>query len=167
MDQELSGKTGLLLATLLLAATMTTVGRPALAAGLEQSAAAPAGPVTYTREIQPLVAKRCLGCHGPEAPEHRLYETDKEGYQARSLGPRLDSYTHLASFAAWPDTGALMRRLDDGTTGKVGNMYQHLGETEAERQANLQLFKAWVGLWSTKRWKDTSKEEINAMLLPY
>lgn len=43
------------------------------------------------------------------------------------------------------NTGAMMRRLDDGKgakDGKPGNMYQHLGGTEEERQKNLALFKA-------------------------
>ena len=31
--------------------------------------------------------------------------------------------------------------------GKEGNMYVYLGETEEERQKNLQLLKDWVGYW--------------------
>ncbi len=52
------------------------------------------------------------------------------------------------AFVGWPDTGALMRRLDDGKntkTGAPGNMYVNLGADEAERQRNLALFKTWVG----------------------
>jgi hypothetical protein len=60
----------------------------------------------------------------------------------------MDSYASLAAFVGWPDTGALMRRLDDGANtrdGKPGNMYEHLGGDQVERQRNLALFKAWVG----------------------
>lgn len=35
--------------------------------------------------------------------------------------------SHLAGYIGWPDTGALMRRLDDGSSSidkKSGNMYQ-------------------------------------------
>lgn len=54
-----------------------------------------------------------------------------------------------------------MRRLDDGKgsgSGKPGNMYQYLGETEEERQINLNVFKSWIGNWSLKTWDQTSKE---------
>ena len=42
------------------------------------------------------------------------------------------------------DTGAIMRRLADGANtrdNKPGNMYPHLGSSDAERAANLALFK--------------------------
>ena len=126
--------------------------------------------ITYTGDIKALFNDKCSGCHGDDAPEHKEFKKDKEGYKAKDLGPRMNTYTHLISFVAWPDTGAVMRRLDDGKMsqeGKQGNMYQHLGNSEQERQANLELFKKWIGIWSVKRWKATSKEEINKMVLAY
>ena len=126
--------------------------------------------ITYTGHIKALFDDKCAGCHGDDAPEHKDFKKDKEGYKAKDLGPRMNTYTHLISFVAWPDTGAVMRRIDDGKMspeGKQGNMYQHLGDSEQERQANLKLFKKWVGNWSVKRWKATSKEEINKMVLAY
>ncbi|MRR36663.1 cytochrome C, partial [bacterium] len=71
---------------------------------------------------------------------------------------------------AWPDTGALMRRLDDGKNakeGKPGNMYKHLGTTEEERQKNLALFKAWVGNWNLKKWPEVTKEELDGVKVKY
>src|SRR3970282_197327 len=68
--------------------------------------------------------------------------------EAQMKGPRMDTYADLISFVGWPDTGAIMRRLDDGKGaggGKPGNMYKQLGATEQERQKNLNLFKQWVG----------------------
>jgi hypothetical protein len=78
------------------------------------------------------------------------------------------SYTrfgYTSFFVAWPDTGALMRRLDDGKSaqgGKPGNMYVYLGADDAERQKNLAVFKNWVGddAWSLKRRDAISKEEL-------
>ncbi len=63
-----------------------------------------------------------------------------------------------------PDTGALMRRLDNV---KPGNMYQHLGEDEQERQKNLAAFKSWVGGWTTKRFDALTKEELASIKVPY
>jgi hypothetical protein len=71
-----------------------------------------------------------------------------------------------------------MRRLDDGSNSaerKPGNMYQYLGTTDAERQANLKLFKAWVGAdaWMLKRWEKSgevpaiTKEELGRMRAKY
>ena len=90
----------------------------------------------------------------------------------------MDTYADLIFYVGWPDTGAIMRRLDDGSNtkdGKPGNMYQYLGSTEEERQANLKLFKAWVGeeAWTLKRWDKKgdvpaiSKEELDLMKLKY
>ena len=63
-----------------------------------------------------------------------------------------------------------MRRLDDGKAskdGKAGNMYQHLGATEEERQKNLGQFKAWVGNWSLKRLPELTKEDLNGIKVKY
>jgi hypothetical protein len=95
-----------------------------------------------------------------------------------SRGPRMDTYADLIFFVGWPDTGAVMRRLDDGKNtkdGKPGNMYQYLGATEEERKKNFDLFKAWVGeeAWTHKRWDakgdmpGVTKEELAKMKLKY
>lgn len=46
-------------------------------------------------------------------------------------------------------------------------MYENLGDTPAERKANLEKFKAWVGNWNLKRWKDVTKEELNTLIIKY
>jgi hypothetical protein len=94
----------------------------------------------------------------------------KEKWMADGKGMRMDTYSHLVAYAAWPDTGALMRRLDDGKAapnGKPGNMHQHLGKTDDEIARNLALVKAWVGNWTLKRRKDVTKEELDAIKVPY
>jgi len=127
--------------------------------------------VSYTGHIAPLVAARCSGCHGRDsAPEYHAFKKEKEKWLAKGQGMRMDSYSHLVFFTAWPDTGALMRRLDDGKNGKdgkPGNMYRYLGDTEEERQKNLALFKGWVGNWSLKRWPEITKEELNGIRVTY
>jgi len=135
-----------------------------VAASCLTSGLALADEVSYREHIQPLFASQCAGCHGASSPEHKEWKLDKEGWIAKGIGPKMDSYTHLAYFTGWPDTGALMRRLDDT---KPGNMYQHLGSDEAERQQNLALFRAWVGTWTTKRFKDVSKEELAGIKIAY
>jgi hypothetical protein len=88
----------------------------------------------------------------------------------KGVGMRMDTYSHLIFYTAWPDTGSLMRRLDDGRNtkdSKPGNMYKYLGSTEEERQKNLQLFKAWVGNWTLKRWPEITKEELDGIKVKY
>jgi len=78
----------------------------------------------------------------------------------------MDRYTYLIFFIGWQDTGALMRRLDDGKNikeGKPGNMYPYLGATEEERQRNLKIFKEWVGNWTLERFPEITKEELNGI----
>lgn len=143
-----------------------------IAMGLLASLAivANAAEVTYTGQIKTVFDSRCAACHGKDAPEHGDFKKDREGFKQKGLGPRMDSYAHLASYAGWPDSGAIMRRLDDGKStkdGKPGNMYEYLGKDETERQKNLALFKAWVGNWTLKRFPDLTKEDLSGILVKY
>jgi hypothetical protein len=125
--------------------------------------------ITYRKHIKPLFDAKCIGCHGQNAaPEYHAFKEEKDKWVSKGQGMRMDTYSHLVFYTAWPDTGALMRRLDDGkTTGKPGNMYQYLGSTEDERQQNLKLFKDWVGNWTLKKWKDITKEEMDGIKVKY
>lgn len=125
--------------------------------------------VTYDNTIRQLVDQRCAQCHGSDAPSMEEFKKDQESYKAKKLGPRMDSYENLMVMVSGSDTGAIMRRLDDGANtkdNKPGNMYQYLGKDDAERAANLRLFKQWVGSWNLKRAKDMSEEERKGVLAP-
>lgn len=137
-----------------------------------------AADVSYRKDIYPLWKTKCMMCHGAQSPYLGDFEEDKEKYMQMMRGPRMDTYADLIFYVGWPDTGAVMRRLDDGANtkdGKPGNMYQYLGTTEEERQKNLKLFKAWIGedAWTLKHWdKDgdvsgVTKDEIDMMKLKY
>jgi hypothetical protein len=126
--------------------------------------------ITYTKNIRPVFDAKCAGCHGSQSPDLPEFKKDKKKHIEGMKGPRMDSYLRLIGFIGWPDAGALMRRLDDGKSskdGKQGNMYQYLGSTEEERQQNFKLFKDWVGNWNLKRWKDVTKEELDAIKVKY
>ena len=134
--------------------------------------------VTYRKHIRPLFEKQCASCHDADAPYLGDFKEKKDEYVANDVGPRMDTYADLIFFIGWPDTGAIMRRLDDGKStkdGKPGNMYEHLGGNIRERQKNLSVFKAWVGeeAWILKRWNargdvpGATKEEIGRMKLKY
>lgn len=131
---------------------------------------AQADEVTWQKDIKPIFDKNCLGCHGADSPEHDAFAKDKKGFTDKGIGMRMDTYSHLITYVGWPYTGALIRRLDDGasrTDKKPGNMYEHLGATEAERKTNLNMFKSWVGNWNVKRWSDISKDELSAIKAKY
>ncbi len=118
--------------------------------------------VTYRKHIKPLTEQKCSVCHGASAPYGGDFDEDPKKFEALLKGPRMDTYADLVAFVVWPDTGAIMRRLDDGKNtadGKPGNMYQNLGATEEERQKNLNLFKEWVGkdAWKLNRWEARGK----------
>lgn len=142
------------------------------------SAPAVAADVTYTKDIQPLFKEWCSECHGAEAPLFKEFKKAEERYTKEKTGPRMDSYALLVSHVGWPETGAIMRRLDDGKAspgGKPGNMYRHLGSDDAERQKNLAVFKAWVGegAWNLNRWAArgdvpaVTKEQLDKLQLKY
>lgn len=129
-----------------------------------------AADVTWHKDIKPLFDSNCISCHGKESPEHDEFAKDKKGYTEKNIGMRMDTFSHLITYVGWPYTGALIRRLDDGSNlqdKKPGNMYEYLGATDAERKANLDTFKAWVGTWNVKRWKEITKEELDAIQAKY
>ncbi len=129
-------RTAILLAALSFAATSMT------------TTALAADDITYRKNIRPLTEQKCLSCHGKDSPTLGEFNENKDKFKTLMRGPRMDTYADLASYVGWPDTGAIMRRLDDGKStkdGKPGNMYQFLGADEAERTKNLAQFKAWVG----------------------
>lgn len=112
--------------------------------------------LTWRADILPIVKANCIECHGADAPdfgEWMLWEDAKR----KKDGPRLDQYANFMNHVVWPASGAVMRRLDDGssTGGKAGNMYKYLGETDAERAKNLKTIKTWLGegAWNLNRFK--------------
>ncbi len=142
------------------------------------SAASWAQDITYRKHIRPLWEQKCAACHGADSPYLGDFNENKKKYEAQFKGPRMDTYADLIFFIGWPDTGAIMRRLDDGKAtgaGKPGNMYEYLGATDAERRKNLSLFKAWVGKdgWKLNRWQARgkvpaiTKEDLDKMTVKY
>ena len=125
--------------------------------------------VTYEKDIKGIIAKQCFSCHGPDAPTMEEFKRGEDGYKKKMKGPRYDTYANLMVVVKGSDAGALMRRLDDGKNtkdGKPGNMFANLGSTDAERSANLQAFKKWVGNWTLKKKKELSKGELEAIKAP-
>jgi mono/diheme cytochrome c family protein len=133
--------------------------------------------VTYRKDIKPIFDQKCAACHGAASPNLQEFLENPKKFEATMKGPRMDSYADMIMLVGWPDTGAVMRRLDDGKSagGKPGNMYQFLGSSDEERQKNLQTFKAWVGPdgWTMKRWNargnvsGITKEELDKIKVKY
>lgn len=135
--------------------------------------------LSYRNDIRPLIKAQCDECHGADAPTLAEFLLDQEKYKKDKVGPRTDTYADLLQLIGWPDTGAFMRRLDDGTNTadkKPGNMYKHLGETDPERAKNLKLLKDWVGgegSWNLNRWAKRgevpaiTKEQLDKLQLKY
>jgi len=138
---------------------------------LGMTTAAWSGETTYRKHVKPLFENRCATCHGAKsARELGDFKEKKEDWIKKGQGMRMDTYSHLLFYVAWPDTGAFMRRLDDGKStkdGKPGNMYTHLGKTDDERAKNLKLLKDWVGLWTLQRRKDITKKDLEAIQAKY
>ncbi|MDP1693882.1 MAG: cytochrome C [Burkholderiaceae bacterium] len=140
---------------------------------------AQAAEVSYRNEIRPLIKAQCAECHGDGAPTLAEFLLDQEKYKKDKSGPRTDTYADLLQLIGWPDSGAFMRRLDDGSNSadkKPGNMYKYLGETDPERAANLKILKAWVGdegSWNLNRWAKRgdvpaiTKEQLDKLKLKY
>ena len=124
------------------------------------------GTVTYEKDVKKIISERCLSCHGSDAPTMEAYKKDQEGFKKAMKGPRMDTYANLMIMVNGSDTGALMRRLDDGKgtkDGKPGNMYGYFGSSKDEQAANLQVIKEWIGGWTLKRKKDIMEAELKAI----
>ncbi len=152
--------------------------RNAVVLGLSAGMAASAGAqeLTWRNDIQPIVAAKCAACHGADLPG--FAEWNVQRVKDKNLAPRLDTYAFFMNHVVWPETGAIMRRLDDGKGSparKPGNMYEFLGDNDAERAKNLQAIKAWLGdgAWNLNRWQkrgDTpaiSKEQLDRIKAKY
>ena len=127
------------------------------------------GQGTYKKDIRPIFEEKCIRCHGPGSPSWEEFKKDKEKFTKENLGPRMDGYALLLDFVKGKDAGALMRRLDDGSSKedrKPGNMYIYLGRDEGERQKNLKIFQDWVGSWNLKRHHQLSEEELSKIEAP-
>ncbi len=142
------------------------------------TSAALAADVSYRNDIRPLLKTQCGECHGDESPTLADFLQAKEKFKKEKQGPRFGTYAELLQLIGWPDSGALMRRLDDGSNSsnkKPGNMYKYLGETDALRTANLNLVKVWVGeeAWNLNRWENgdgigaITKEQMDKLKLKY
>ena len=142
------------------------------------SGSALAADATYTNDIAPIMTRWCAGCHGARSPDLETFKKDEKKFTAQLQGPRMNTYNELISYIGWPDTGAIMRRLDDGKSvkdGKPGNMYEKLGANDGERQKNLAAFKAWVGEggWNLNRWAARgdvpaiTKDQLDKLQLKY
>lgn len=122
--------------------------------------------VTYEKDVKKIISEKCLFCHGNDAPTMEVYKKDEAGFKKVMKGPRIDTYANLMVVVNGSDTGALMRRLDDGKSikdGKPGNMYSYIGGTEVEKAANLKVIKDWVGGWTLKRAKEITQGELKAI----
>lgn len=136
-----------------------------------------AGPEpTWRADVAPVITEQCGACHGATAPEYNdwmLMGNEKR----KTVAPRMDSYPNFMSYVVWPATGAMMRRLDDGSSsnGKAGNMHQYLGATDEERAKNLKTIKTWLGdgAWNLNRFKakgevpGISKEQLEKVKAKY
>ncbi len=141
------------------------------------AAAGYAQELTWQKDVAPMIKAQCSECHGADAPEYNDWLVQRE--KNKKLAPRMDTYPHFMSFVTWPATGAVQRRLDDGTSpaagGKPGNMFKYLGETDAERAANLAKLKAWLGegAWNLNRWSArgdvpaVTKEQLDKIKAKY
>jgi hypothetical protein len=131
---------------------------------------------TWRKDVAPIVASRCGGCHGASAPEFNDWMLLGDA-KRETVPPRMDTYPHFMSYVVWPATGAVMRRLDDGKAsgGTPGNMYRFLGANDAERAKNLKIIKDWLGdgAWNLNRWNarngvpGVSKEQLEKIKAKY
>jgi mono/diheme cytochrome c family protein len=137
---------------------MVFVTGSAVAAGTDE--------VTYERDVKKIMSEQCLSCHGSDAPTMADFKKEEEKFKKAMKGPRADTYANLMVMVNGSDTGALMRRLDDGkntANGKPGNMYDYLGGTDGEKAKNLETIKKWIGGWTLKRKKDISGDELKGI----
>lgn len=137
------------------------------AAGALAFAAGAQAELTYESSIKNLVGERCANCHVKGAPTMEEFKKDEAGFTKKMKGPSMATYKDVMVMVNGSDTGALMRRLDDGTSGgKKGNMYNYLGKDDAARAKNLAMVKEWVGGWTLKRKKDVTEAELKAIKAP-
>ncbi|MFN3846085.1 MAG: hypothetical protein ACK4RZ_09730 [Paracoccaceae bacterium] len=145
-----------------------------IAATVISFSSATAEELTWRDDIEPMIAAKCGACHGSDKPTYGEWRLLSDEDRAR-VGSRMDSYDHFMSYVIWPATGAMQRRLDDGTNlgGQPGNMYVFLGATDEERAENLKMLSDWLGAWNLNRWTarddvpGVTKEQLEAIIAQF
>ncbi|MFC1855455.1 cytochrome C [Thermodesulfobacteriota bacterium] len=123
--------------------------------------------ITYDKDIKKVMVQFCESCHGSDAPDSVEYHKNRDKYVAAGVSIRMDRYEYLMNFVNGDDFGALSSHLDDGKNREEmtpGSMYQYLGETEDKRQKNLQMFKDWLGHWSTATRRTLEQQQTDNLL---
>ena len=143
---------------------MKHVLKVAAAAAALAFAAGAQAEVTYENSVKKVIDERCMNCHGKGAPSMEEFKKDEAGWKKKMKGPSMANYQDTMVMVNGSDTGAIMRRLDDGA--KKGNMYNYLGKNDADRAKNHAVFKEWIGGWTLKRKKDITPEELKAIKAP-
>jgi hypothetical protein len=134
--------------------------------------------LSWRKDIAPIIKEQCGACHGASAPVYEDWNLDRKNFEAKKIGPRMDTYPDFMRHVVWPATGSMARRLDDGKNagGKPGNMYVFLGADDATRAKNLAAIKAWLGgdgAWNLNRWGSRdgvagiTKEQLDKIKAPY
>lgn len=126
--------------------------------------------LTWRDDVGPMIIAKCGACHGADKPTYREWRLLSDEDRAK-IGSRMDTYDHFMSYVVWPATGAMQRRLDDGTNrgDGPGNMYVFLGSTDEERAENLKMVQDWLGAWNLNRWTERdgvpgiTKEQLEAI----
>jgi hypothetical protein len=131
--------------------------------------------LTWRKDIQPIITAKCAVCHGAKQPGFADWNVQR--VTDKNLAPQLVTYAYFMNHVVWPETGAIMRRLDDGKGApgaKPGNMYPMLGSNDAERAKNLQTIKTWLGdgAWNLNRWEKRdmpaiAKEQLDKIKAKY
>ena len=89
------------------------------------AASASAQDVTWRKDVQPIIAAKCAGCHGPNQPGFADWNVQR--VKDKNLAPQLVTYAYLMNHVVWPETGAVMRRLDDGKGAAGANLAETHG----------------------------------------
>ena len=120
------------------ASTASTAAPPATAAAAER-------PIDFGRDIQPILARRCFACHGPDKAEGGLRLNGREAALAE-----LDSGAH-AIVPGKPDESELLRRIastDDDERMPPGDNKPLSAEQVALVRQWIAQGAEWRGHWA-------------------
>src|SRR5262245_27821728 len=99
--------------------------------------AAPARQIVFNHDIRPILADKCLGCHGPDAPAKKIkLRLDSEGAATADLGRG-----RRAIVPGNPEQSQLVRRI---TSGDELMRMPPVDSGRKLTQAEISLLVEWV-----------------------
>jgi hypothetical protein len=114
-----------------------------LAAGVLAVAARAQGPLSYAKDVEPIILKACADCHGGDNPKKGLDLSKGKGYE-RLVGVKSQEVPEMALVKAGDPAGSYLWLKVSHTATQGRGMPRTLFGSKKLPQASLDVIQNWI-----------------------